>query len=632
MVANDWKSSVRLALSSLRNLTLNDNAPSVDVSSQSGPYYHLVPKDPLENLAFRETLLEMADDNADYQQQLWIASSRDFLFFVNVFLWVFEPREAIILPFITWEFQDRCLLLAEQTLGKRDIGVEKSRDMGASWMFLTLFFYRWMFRSRQTFGLVSRTEDACDKRDDPDTLFWKLDFHYQHLPKWMAPPIERLRLSLKNKTNDSVITGYSAVGDVARGGRKTAFGMDEMAAWGIDQSFDAWASTQHVTNCRMAVSTPKGMAGVFAEQMLSKDAAMLKISLHWAEHPEKHRGLYRSTDEVLEVIDTDYEFPPDYPFILDGKIRSPWYDEQCRRHPIPALIAQELDIDYGGSGFPFFSPKAVDHHARLYAKDPFLVGDLMFNTDDYRPTWREQGGGPLRLWCHLTIDCEPNHNFDYVIGCDIATGSGGSQATNSVASVVNASTGEKVAEFASNDLYPHQFADTVIALRKWFKGPKGDALLIWEVNGPGAQFTKQLIKESPQRIYYRESTDVVGAKVSKSPGWRSTRDTKRRLLGEYGRAIERGDMINRSAPALDEMLHYIYDQNGSIEHDRAKSSLDPTIAGENHGDRVIADALAWLGVGEQPKQTEQDMTHDPPRGSMAWRMKVQTPAMEDAWI
>jgi hypothetical protein len=561
--------------------------------------------------------------------------SRDPLFFINTFCYVYEPRESAIYPFLTWEFQDRCILLLNEAIGKRDFGMEKSRDMGATWVVLTAFFWRWMFRRRQAYGLVSRNEDAVDKKDDPDCLMWKIDFLLENLPAWMRPSVERNRLSLKNNNNASTIMGYSATGDVARGGRKTAFMMDEAAAFGANDGFAAWASTQHVTNCRAMVSTPKGMAGIFAEQMRKKDAAMTKVSLHWSEHPEKRRGLYTSIDGILHVLDPDHRFPPDYPFVLDGKIRSPWYDRECQRHPIPALIAQELDIDYGGSGFPFFNANSLDKHARDFGCDPFRTGELDYNTEDYEPTWREMPGGRLKLWFHLTVDGEPSKNNDYVIGCDIAAGTGGEQSSNSCLSVLNKDTGEKVAEFASNQMPPHEFADLAIAMRKWFRGPSGDAFLVWEANGAGTQFTKHIMQHSPHRIYYRENEQVVSGKKTKIPGWWSDRTSKRTLLGEYSKAIEQNRFINHSRPALEEALHYIFLPNGAIEHDRAQATLDPTAAGENHGDRVIADAVAWRAVRDAPATQSETKERRAPYGSMAWREQQRQQAernQRDRWM
>jgi hypothetical protein len=90
--------------------------------------------------------------------------------------------------------------------------------------------------------------------------------------------------------------------------------------------------------------------------------------------------------------------------------------------------------------------------------------------------------------------------------------------------------------------------------------------------------------------------------------------------------------INHSLPALDEMLHYVHMPDGSIEHDRAKSTMDPTAAGENHGDRVIADAVAWRAVGSTPAHDPKKQEADPPYNSMAWRLKISKRKLEDSWL
>ena len=362
---------------------------------------------------------------------------------------------------------------------------------------------------------------------------------------------------------------------------------------------------------------------------------MVKVSLHWSEHPEKRRGLYHSIDGVLHIVDEEYRFPPDYPFIMDGKLRSPWYDRECQRHPIPALIAQELDIDYGGSGFPFFNANSLDRHAREFGCDPYHIGEIDFSTEDYEPTWRELPGGRLKLWLHPTIDGVPSGARNYVIGCDVATGTGGEQSSNSVTSVLDMDTGEKVAEFASNSVSPHQFADIVIAMRKWFHGPSGDAFVVWEANGAGSQFGKHFMQKSPHRVFYREHEQVISGKKTKVPGWWSARDSKRMLLGEYAKAIEQMRFINHSRPALEEALHYIYLPSGAIEHDRAQATLDPTAAGENHGDRVIADAVAWRAARDAPSTAEPTGRRTPPYGSMAWRdqqREMEQRKRKDRWM
>ena len=69
-------------------------------------------------------------------------------------------------------------------------------------------------------------------------------------------------------------------------------------------------------------------------------------------------------------------FPEDYPFVTDGKKRSPWYDRECSRAVNPVEIAQELDIDYAGSDYQFFDPIAIERYKEQWCRDPEIVGDL----------------------------------------------------------------------------------------------------------------------------------------------------------------------------------------------------------------------------------------------------------------
>ena len=144
--------------------------------------------------------------------------------------------------------------------------------------------------------------------------------------------------------------------------------MDELAAFKADDGYAAYASTQHVTDCRIMLSTPQGAGGIFYEVANANSPDIEVITLPWFLHPHKSEGLYRSHRvkglNELEILDKEQ----DYEHILDGKIRSPWYDRECRRSPVQRLIAQELDIDYSGSGSQFYDLESLKNlpNARTY--------------------------------------------------------------------------------------------------------------------------------------------------------------------------------------------------------------------------------------------------------------------------
>ena len=113
--------------------------------------YNQVPKNLKDNLKYRRELLAWADTPAR-RRSLWTACKQDILFFINAFCWLYEPRTSRlrgttsnVIPFITYGYQDDAFLEMHEALGYRDVGVEKSRDLGATWMFLTLCFHGWLF-------------------------------------------------------------------------------------------------------------------------------------------------------------------------------------------------------------------------------------------------------------------------------------------------------------------------------------------------------------------------------------------------------------------------------------------------------------------------------------------------------
>ena len=144
-------------------------------------FYDLVPRDPAQNLKFREEMVQMGSTDKKAAEELYIMCSRDMLFYINTFCWTYDPRVGDgTLPFITYDFQNESFGDLHDCIGKRDIVIKKSRDMGASWMLLTVFEYMWHFRPSQSFLLVSRNEDYVDKPGNPKSLFWKIDFIHKY--------------------------------------------------------------------------------------------------------------------------------------------------------------------------------------------------------------------------------------------------------------------------------------------------------------------------------------------------------------------------------------------------------------------------------------------------------------------
>lgn len=616
-------------------------------------WYEKVPKDFHENLEYRKKLREWAGKDVGRQQTLLRVCEAEPLYFINAFCWLYEPRPRkgvngkplpMVMPFITWPHQDPAIMTIEDGLGFKDMGAEKSRGEGASWISLMIILRRFLFQAYSAFGLVSRNELAVDNPDDPDSLMWKLDWELTKLPKWMVPPTDRnqTRHILKNKANGATIVGYSATGDVASGGRKTAFLMDELAKFPPGQDEAAMASTQHVTDSRLVISTPKGPENEYAK-LMHKDSTMVKIILDWKDNPTKNRGLFRVVNgDPVPIDSVNNPLPDEYVagwpemrrrlllrgYTLDGTLRSPWYDLQCMRPAAsPKSIAQELDRDYGGSMSRFFNAANIDRLLigdEATARLPRYVGDLAFDLENYQPRWIANGNGHLRIWCPLDAADRPPGDCSYIVSGDVAMGTGGDNSSNSVLSVVVRETGVKVAEFASPNTSPESLANYAVALCRFFRGKDEEAFLIWEANGPGGQFRVRIVETGFRNFYVRTVLEEVSKSKTKKLGWWSSKKSKQELLGAYNYALMQGEFINPSAEALSECKQYQNGKGGAVTHVAADAAVDPSGAGENHGDRVIADALGhWARVetGAVAAQQKREIEHTPeaPKGSYAER-------------
>jgi len=561
-------------------------------------YYNIVPKNLTDNLKFREQLLtKCLNGGPASQEELWIACKRDLLFYVNTMCWTYDPRKSNgVLPFITYQFQDDSMSEIRDCIREgRDLVIKKSRDMGASWMLLTVFEWLWHFHDGQSFLLVSRNEDYVDKTGNPKALFWKIDFIHKHLPNWFLPPMTRTKLRLTNDDNGSTIDGESTTGDVARGDRRTAIGLDEFAAFEVDSSYRALASTRDATRCRIFNSTPAGSSNAFYD--IAHQETFQQLNLHWSLHPEKAEGLYEA----------------------NGKMRSPWYDAECKRCAHVQEIAQELDIDFAGSDYQFFDQKELTRHITEFTKPPVKTGEVCIHDDSLQVmAFDEVPNGRLRLW----FDPGPNSRVPtsgpFAMGVDIATGTGSS---NSVISIGNRTTGEKVAEFVSSKTRPEELGRMAVALARWFsdESSKG-AYIVWEAPGPGRNFGDVVIESGYRNFYYKEDNAKLKKGSSRIPGWWPTKDNKRALYADYRDALQNGRFLNRSKDALSECREIVYTSNGWIQHSKTNSSMDPSGARENHGDRPTADALLNLGMRNRSVaqgKKESVITE----GSFAWRRR-----------
>lgn len=588
--------------------------------------HEIVPRDFSGNLEFRRKLYKWCEESRKNRQILIDACARDVLFFTSAMVWTLDNKRHAhtqpVRPFIPYPFQEDLILQIVGALGKHDLVVVKSRDMGGTWCPCIVGTHLLLFKKRQKIVFASRKQAAVDKKNDPDAIFPKIDLILDHLPKFMSDGIEKIELQFFNPMLHTILAGESTTEDINRGGRPTALFCDEFGAFDQAAGFQVLNSTIG-GNCRVFVGTPTGQGTAF--HVMAKNDDIPRIELKWTMHPGHALGLYKATKERVEFQDvafwetTRFEWLSEtypllarkavnkpkpetllkdcYPFIDDGMVRSPYFDHEWRRLPFPWQRSQELLCDFVGSGSPFYDNNLLDEYIKNHAQLPVLVGDFAYDRQTFVPSgFTGNKNGSMLLWMNLSHRQGPIRGRVYVIGADVGAGK---MVTPSVISVFDTVTMEKVCRYARWDLRPERFAEMAAAVSSWFN----DAKIVFEGSGPGEGFGDRLIELAGSGRAWWAKT-AKGERAG-DPGWFPNGDTKRALLEDYWRALLDGEVVVRDEAALKEAHQYRFGATGLVEHVAASTGEDPASKKKNHSDMWAADAVAWLELKKFAKTTRK---------------------------
>lgn len=232
----------------------------------------------------RLELLANARNNPSLQQLHKELCSRNITYFINNFVWTYDPRlmaegKRADVPFILYPYQEFFIQeWMKDIRNGEDFLITKSRDMGATWMIVLLFVWLWMYQPGANFHIGSRKESEVDdaQTDPAKTIFGKIRYVLDKLPPWLCSKKDYTSklLSITNRNNGNLISGESANSSFGRGGRSTAVLFDELAFWEADEA--AWASAGQTTNCRIALSTPYGETNKYGKLALDEKNILIE--------------------------------------------------------------------------------------------------------------------------------------------------------------------------------------------------------------------------------------------------------------------------------------------------------------------------------------------------------------------
>lgn len=621
------------------------------------PYYDLVPRDVEENLRWRVRCRERAMVDLRFRSAIYQACMEDVLFWMAFACWSFEPRAKVkIRPFIPWSHQevvfvgmDEAVDAAEAKEETIDVIVDKSRAQGGTFGYLWVDLRRWLRDPMFSAGYVTRNESLVDSKTDSDTLFWKLDWAIQRLPFWMVPEgfdwkqhRSYSNHSLLNPANGASLVGYSAGQDVGTGGRKTVFTVDEAGArdfvsGGKDEAVQE--SLHDVTNCLRLVSARYIDAGVFHNACENPDTSKnsVYLVLDWKDNPIHGKDSYVVTDgkavarkkSEQSAVDKYHRANPDLRgrlerkgFKFEGRVRSPWYDMRCLRPTsTPRLVASQLDRDPRGAVGKAFPSDLLDRVKREHVKSPVWQGQPVFDGETLKLSGMiSREDGPLKLWFRPGVDNSPPLG-PFTVGCDMASGSDGAYASNSVASIIDDRTGEQVGEYAIKGMELIKFARVVVGLCLWLR----NAFLGWEDSGMAAPFAKEIMEVICYgNVYYREVPEIGSRRKSRKAGWSNrANEDKADLFEKMALGMETGRFIVRSEDVVRECGEYEWEK-GKIIHAPTKNR---NAVETNHGDRCIAAGVAWMIYSSDHQQEKIDTSDEtgetPQYGSFLWREQME---------
>lgn len=200
------------------------------------------------------------------------------IYWLITFCFLTEQRQegaGVIRPFIVYPRQAELILAIHQTMKappgtNASLAVEKSRDVGATWIDSSHHAWCWLFESYYTGLLISEDADKVDKKNDQNCWMWKIDFllgRYMRgvgndYPKWLMPKgcvwgvneqNFRTLLQLTNLETSATIQGEAQNVTAGRSARVRKASIDEAA---FNQYFgDIWNLLANTTDHRFAYST-----------------------------------------------------------------------------------------------------------------------------------------------------------------------------------------------------------------------------------------------------------------------------------------------------------------------------------------------------------------------------------------
>ncbi|MEZ5691182.1 MAG: hypothetical protein R3D71_05920 [Rickettsiales bacterium] len=304
----------------------------------------------------RYTLLRKLKSDKKLQAALKSHYKNNPVDWINDWCVTYDPRNKPplpkLMPFILFPRQVEFVEFLQECVKDGESGlIEKSRDMGATWLCCAYSVWLWIYIDGVTVGWGSRKGILVDRRGDPSSIFEKIRMIIEHLPSFILPEDFSIKkhaaqMNIRNPINGSVIAGESG-DEIGRGGRSTIYFKDESAHYERPEKIEAALGDN--TDVQIDISS------VLDNTLFQRRR---EAGEEWSFGKKIEKG-------VTRVFILDWRHHP----AKDQK----WYDRRRKKAEDEGMLhifAQEVDRDYTATRQGIIIPSlwvkaSIDAHVKL---------------------------------------------------------------------------------------------------------------------------------------------------------------------------------------------------------------------------------------------------------------------------
>ena len=472
-----------------------------------------------KSIKIDETNEEMNSYSPARQREEIIKCMNSFSYFCIKYAKITHPMFGII-PFIPYTYQKRVV----DCYGKHRFNImSKFRQGGLTTVSVMWAVWRCLFKTSQKIMVVSKSDrEAIAAGETAKSCI-------EALPAFLKPESDTFNKHEKQfSTTQSVLYFYTI--NAARSKSITILIIDEAAF--IPDMHNHWKAIFPVIltggSCEV-ISTVSGMGNWYAE---------------------KYHEIIAGKDKHFNIIELDYWEHPLY--------NDPKWMEETRSTLGEKGWRQEIERSFEGSGSTWLNSVII---SVLREKTRKLTPTRMsFNT------WKNGASEKVYEWDEGALWWwnEPIDGHEYIIGTDCAAGNG-DEADNSCFQVIDASTLEQVAEFYSNTVPPHVFAQILNEIGYYYNS----ALIVVENASHGLAVLSALQHDLVyENLYFEDNKHAAGLSNTKTKRPLFLQSLQQRLLN--------GTLRINSYRFVTELNTFIFNPNNK-KAEAAKGKHDDAI-------------------------------------------------------